>query len=226
MDRCIIILLFLSPFFIYGQNDSIKAKKVPFNEDFKFKDGIYMNIEEVKRNNPIPKERIITELNENDYAFFNNLLQGDYVSVLDEMGSKVDIKVKNIWGYSQNGILYIQYNSEFNRLPVFGSICHFIADKTYIDNQYNPYYNTYNSYYNPYYYPNTQTVKTELRQYILDMETGQVMDYTHENLEIILSRDKVLFEEFVKLKAKQKKTLKFLYLRKFNENHPFYFTIY
>jgi hypothetical protein len=185
-----------------------------------------MNIEDVKRNNPIPKERIITELNENDYAFFDNLLQSDYVSVLDDMGLKLEIKVKSIWGFSQNGILFIQWNNEFNRIPVFGNICHFIADKTYVDNNYNPYYNNYNSYYNPYYYPNTQTVKTELRQYILDMETGQVMDYTHENLEVILVRDKKLYEEFVKLKTKQKKTLKFLYLRKFNENNPFYFTIY
>lgn len=225
MNRIIFILYFLFPLILFAQKDSIKVKKVPFNEDFRFRDGIYLNVEDVKRNNPLPKERIITDLNENDYTFFENLLQGDNIYVLDDMGIKVEIKVKNIWGFSQNGILYIRWNNEFNRIPVFGSICHFIADKTYVDNNYNPYYNNYN-YYNPYYYPNTQTVKTELRQYILDMETGQVMDYTHENLEIIISRDKALYEEFVKLKTKQKKMLKFLYLRKFNENNPFYFTIY
>jgi hypothetical protein len=210
-----------------AQTDSIKPKLVPFSEDFRFKDGIFMDFEDVKRNNPIPKEKIITNLNENDYKFFETILENETVSVLDNMGLKVEIKVSDIWGYSQNGMLFIKYNAQFNRVPVFGSICHFIADKTFIDNRYNPnYYNYGNYYYNPYYYPNTQTVKTELRQYILDMETGSIMDYTHENLEIILARDKTLYEEFVKLKNKKKRQLKFLYLRKYNENNPFNFTIY
>jgi hypothetical protein len=228
MERLLLFMIFLLPFSLDAQNDTIKTKKVPFSEDFRFKDGIYMSIEDVKHNNPIPKERIISNLNENDYSFFENLLEGDYISVLDNMGVKTEIKVKDIWGYSQNGMLCIKWNGQFNRIPVFGSICHFIADKTIVDNRYNPsYYNNYyNNYYNPYYYPNTETVKTELRQYILDMETGQVMDYTTENLEIILARDKTLYEEFVKLSNKKKKQLKFLYLRKFNENNPFYFTIY
>jgi hypothetical protein len=227
MTRLLILFFALVPFSLNAQTDTIKPKRVPFSEDFRFKDGIYLNIEDVKRNNPIPKERIITNLNENDYKFFETLLENDAISVLDEMGVKQEIKVKDIWGYSQNGMLFIKYNSQFNRIPVFGSICHFIADKTYLDNRYNPYSYNYNSYYyNPYYYPNTQTVKTELRQYILDMETGQIMDYTHENLEIILARDKTLYEEFVKLKTKKKRQLKFLYLRKYNEENPFYFSIY
>jgi hypothetical protein len=219
-------IFFLLPFCIHAQTDSLQAKKVPFSEDFRFKDGIFMNIEDVRRNNPIPKELIISDMDENDYSFFENLLENDFVSVLDNMGIKLDINVKDIWGFSQNGMLYIKWNGQFNRIPVFGSICHFIADKTYVDNRYNPYYNNYNYYYNPNYYPNTQSVKTELHQYLLDMETGQVMDYTHENLEIILTRDKKLYEEFVKLKNRKKRDLKFLYLRKFNENNPFYFTIY
>lgn len=226
MNRFILIW-FLIPFYLHAQVDTLPVKKVPFSEDFRFTDGIYMNIEDVKRNNPIPKQRIISKLDENDYSYFENLLQEEFISVLDNMGLKVAIKVKDIWGFSQNGMLFIKWNGQFNRIPVFGSICHFIADKTYVDQRYNPYYsNYYNYYYNPYYYPNNQTVKTELRQYLLDMETGQVMDYTHENLEIIISRDKKLYEEFVKLKNKQKRQLKFLYLRKFNENNPFYFNIY
>jgi hypothetical protein len=227
MTRLFIFFFMFVSFYLNAQTDSIKPKLVPFSEDFRFKDGIFMDFEDVRRNNPIPKERIITNLDENDYKFFETLLEDETVSVLDNMGLKVEIKVNDIWGYSQNGMLFIKYNGQFNRVPVFGSICHFIADKTYIDNRYNPsYYNYGNYYYNPYYYPNNQTVKTELRQYILDMETGSIMDYTHENLEIILARDKTLYEEFVKLKTKKKRQLKFLYLRKYNENNPFYFTIY
>jgi hypothetical protein len=227
MKHLLYIFFIIIPYLVNSQTDSIRPKKVPFNEDFRFKDGIYFNIEDLKRNNPLPKERIVTNLDENDYKFFETLLENETISVLDNMGLKVEVQVKNIWGYCQNGMLSIKHNGQFNRIPVFGSICHFIADKTYIDNRYNPYYNNYSSYYyNPYYYPNTQTVKTELRQYILDMETGQIMDYTVENLEVLLARDKKLYEEFVKLSNKKKRQLKFLYLRKYNENNPFNFTVY
>jgi hypothetical protein len=227
MKRLLILFFAILPFFLKAQNDSIKPKRIPFNEDFRFKDGIYFNIEDVKRNNPLPKERIVTNLDENDYKFFETLLENESISVLDEMGLKVEIKVNSIWGFSQNGMLFIKHNGQFNRIPVFGNICHFIADKTYIDNRNNPYnYNYSSNYYNPYYYPNSQTVKTELRQYLLDMETGKIMDYTNENLEIILARDKVLYEEFIKLSNKKKRQLKFLYLRKYNDNNPFYFSIY
>ena len=226
MGRFLIFLFILTPFWGLAQTDSSNVKKVKFNTDFRFTDGIFMNIEDVKRNNPIPKARIITDLNYDDYAFFAKLLQAEIIPVLDNMGQKREIQVKDIWGFSQNGMLFVSWNGEFNRIPVFGNVCHFIADKTYIDNRNNPYYNSYNYYYNPYYYPNNQTVKTELRQYLIDMETGKVIDYNYKNLEAIIIRDAELYEEFVKLKNKKKRQLKFLYLRKYNDRNPFYFTIY
>ncbi len=215
--------ILLLPFWVSAQNDSTTKGKVKFDKNFRFKDGIFLSLEDVKRNNPISKTRIITDLKYDDYSFFENLFKKNVISVLDENGHTVDIKVDKIWGFSQNGILFVYWNEEFNRIPVFGSLCHFIADKTYIDNNRNPYYNGYGYYYNPYYYPHSQTVRTELRQYLIDMETGKIMDYNYKNLEIVLSRDTKLYEEFVKLKKKKKRQLKFLYLRKYNDNHPFYF---
>ncbi len=209
---------------LVAQTDSTKLTRVQFNKDFKFKDGIFLNIEDVKRNNPILKTRLITDLDYDDYSFFKNLLKQKVISILDKDGRTVDLETGKIWGFSQNGMLFINWNDEFNRIPVFGSLCHFIADKTYIENDRSPFYNSYGYYYNPYYYPGSRrTVKTELRQYIIDMETGKIMDYNCTNLEAILVRDAALYEEFVKLKRKKKRQLKFLYLRKYNEKHPFYF---
>lgn len=220
--RYLLTFIFLIPLLVLGQQDSVRVKKIKYTPDFKFKDGIFLNIEDVKRNNPIIKARIISDLDYDDYTFFEKLLSEDHFVVLDGMGIRKEIKSKSVWGFSQNGVLFIYWNEEFNRIPVFGTISHFIADKTYVQqhNRYSP-----NYYYNPYdpYYPTGyQTTKTELRQYILDMETGEVLDYTYKNIEIILMRDPELYEEFVKLKKKQRKKLKFLYLRKYDEKHPFY----
>lgn len=207
----ILSILFLMPILIFAQQDSAKIEKIKYTPDFKFKDGIYLSFEDIKHNNPIIKERIITDLNYEDYAFFEKLLNNaKKITVLDLMGLRKEIPVKNIWGFSQNGIVYIRWNDTFNRIPVFGSISHFIADKTYITNNPNYPYNYYNSYYNPYNpyystgYPN-QTKQTELRQYLLDMETGKVIEYSDKNLELILMRDPELYQEFKDLKKKERK---------------------
>jgi len=220
--RYILSFIFLIPFLVLGQQDSVRTRKIEYTHDFKFKDGIFLNINDVKKNDPIIKARIISDLDYDDYTFFEKLLAEEHFTVLDGMGLRKEIKSEKIWGFSQNGVLFIYWNEEFNRIPVFGTISHFIADKTYTQ-QNNRY--SHNYYYNPYdpYYPSGyQTTKTELRQYILDMETGEVLNYTYKNIEIILMRDPKLYEEFVKLRKKQRKKLKFLYLRKYNEKYPFY----
>ena len=226
--RAFFSILFLIPFLLAAQ-DSTKVKKVKYSPEFKFTDGIYMTFEDVKHDNPIIKERIITDLNYDDYAFFEKLLDGkETITVLDAMGLRKEIEVEKIWGFSQNGILFIRWNDTFNRIPVLGSISHFIADKTYTKTNNYPYNNYYYNPYNPYNYgypTDYQTQQTELRQYLLDMETGKVIDYTDKNIELILMRDPDLYQEFMSLKKKERKKLKFVFLRKYNEKHPLYLYI-
>ena len=221
--RTLFSILFFIPFILVAQ-DSTTIKKVKYTNDFKFTDGIFMTFEDVKHNNPIIKERIITNLNYDDYSFFEKLLSKKTIAVLDAMGMRKEINVEKIWGFSQNGVLYIRWNDTFNRIPVVGSISHFIADKTYISTNSNAPYNYYYNPYNPYgnYPQQYQTKQTELRQYLLDMETGKVIDYSDKNIEMILMRDPELYQEFMGLKKKQRKKLKFIFLRKYNEKHPLY----
>lgn len=223
MNRYILLISFIVIHLItYSQNDSIDKKKLKYTVKFKFVDGVYMNINDVKRNRPIPKAKIVYDGNYDDYSFFEKALSGEEFYILDNIGQKKVILVRDVWGYSQNGILFVNWNNQFNRIPVFGNLSHFIADKTYVENNYDPYNNYYNSY-NPYYNPNQQTVKKEIRQYLLDMETGKIVNYNYKNIEILLMKDEELYEEFIKLRRKKKKQLKFLYLRKYNKKHPFYF---
>ncbi len=220
--RYILSFIFLIPFLVLGQQDSERIKKIKYSSEFKFRDGVFLNIEDVKKNEPIVKARIISNLDFDDYTFFEKLLADEHFVVLDGMGLRKEINSEDIWGFSQNGVLFIYWNEEFNRIPVFGTVCHFIADKTYVQQNNRSRYNYYNNPYDPYYPYNYNTTKTELRQYLLDMEMGEVLDYSYKNIEIILMRDAKLYEEFVNLKKKQRKKLKFLYLRKYNEKHPFY----
>jgi len=228
----------LSIFTVKGQEHEGMVKYTP---DFRFKDGIYVNFDQVKSNNPIPKAKLLTSTDYNDKEFFKKLLEAERIYYYDGMGVRQEIATNTIWGYARNGVLYIQVQENFNRITFVGSICHFVADITTVDNRYSPYGGYYDpySYYSPYgygsyYYPygsyyspygRSNMTRNELKQYLIDFETGKVVEFDRESTELLLMKDSKLYEEFARLPRKDKKDLMFVYIRKFNENNPLYIPV-
>jgi hypothetical protein len=213
---------------------------IKYTPDFRFNDGIYLNFEQVKLNQPIPKAKLLTSVDYNDREFFKKLMEMDRMYFYDDMGVRQEVIRNNIWGYARNGVLYVQIQGNFNRITFVGTICHFVADVTTYDSRYNNspygyydpyyspygygygnYYSPYSSYYDPYRQSNSS--RTELKQYLIDFETGKVLDFDSDNTELLLMKDDKLYEEYVRLSRKQKKDLMFVYIRKFNESHPLMF---
>jgi len=212
-----ILLLLSSILFILNvdaQKDSIPAQL--YTPDFKFNEGLYLNMMQVKFNNPVPKTRIVSKDNYKSLDFFNKLVENEKIVYFDTLGIQHEIFSKDIWGFSRGGALYINWNNEFNRVGLVGNICHFVANKTvYQQNLYDP-YNVNYSIANPTY----RTTSVEMRQYLLDFQNEKVYDYEVESLEVLLMRDAALYDEFHALKRKKKEQSLFLYLRKYNEKHP------
>jgi len=212
---------------ILAQEDQGK-KMVEYSPDFEFNDGIFPNFESVKENNPIPAARIVTDEDLNDRAFYDKVTAQKDITIYDDNGVKKVMRTEDIWGYSRNGILYINVGMAFHRISYMGSICHFVATvTTYNPNYYDPYYyNPYYSssyYYNRYSYPQSNVANTDLRQYLLDFETGDVMEYDTESVEVLLMKDPELSDEYHSLRNRKKKQMKFVFIRRFNEKHPLYF---
>jgi hypothetical protein len=203
---------------VSAQTDSIK--KVPYSPEFKFKEGIYFDFNQVKNNSPVAKSRIITNADPEDNNFFDIVLEKKVISYYDDLGMKRDVNVKSIWGYSKNGAIYLRMNETYNRISYIGSICHFTANITvYQPSYYDPYY------YNPnYYYRNwntgRQSTASEMRQFVMDFETGKILEYEENNLELLFMRDPSLHDEYAALSKKKKDQMKFFYIRKFNERNP------
>lgn len=217
-----------------GQEQEARVK---FTPDFKFKDGIYLSFEQVKTNRPIPKAKLLTSADYNDREFFNKVFESGKIYFYDEMGVRQEIAKSNIWGFARNGVLYVLIQDEFNRITFVGNICHFVADITTYDTRYNNYspYGYYDPYYSPYgygsyspygsyYSPYRQQsmARNELKQYIFDFETGKILEFTTENVELLLMKDPTVYDEYVQLPRKKKKELMFVYIRKFNEKNPLY----
>lgn len=215
------LISFLLFSFITVSSQTDSSSLIKYTPDFKFKEGIYLNFDQVRTNTPLPKSRILSTLDYSDPQFFDRILEKDRIYYYDQIGNKQELKTKNIWGYSRNGFIYVQMEDGFFRITLIGAICHFIASQTTYTNMYNSPYSysnmdTYRT--NPSYYQNT-----EMRQYLLNFLTGTILDYTDSSLEAILIQDPELHDEYMALRKKKRKQMRFMYIRKFNERHPLYF---
>lgn len=239
--RIFILAVGLAAAQLFSADGQPKEGMVKYTPDFRFRDGIYLNFDQVRLNNPIPKAKLLTSTDYTDREFYDKLFQADKIYYYDEMGIRKEIDKNSIWGYSRNGILYIQVQETFNRITFIGNICHFVADVTTYDSRYygspygNGYYDPY-SFYSPYYYGNyyspygsyyspyrhSNISRNEMKQYIIDFESGKMLEFDVKNTELLLMKDSKLYEEYVQLSRKKKRDLMFVYIRKFNENNPLY----
>ncbi|MDR2037040.1 MAG: hypothetical protein LBQ60_03870 [Bacteroidales bacterium] len=224
-------LFILLPAFLVVQT-AFSQELVKYTPDFKFKEGIYLNFEQVKKNKPTPKSRILTSADYKSSTFFDKITEEKTLVYFDDLGNSQEVEVANIWGYCKNGIIYINIGGSFSRITIVGNISHFVANITTYSNRYNsgpygyPYgYSPYG--YSPYgYYPyggySPSYRTTELRQFLLDFNTGKVVEYDNKNVELLLIPDPELHDEYSGLRSKKKQQLRFMYIRKYNEKHPLY----
>ena len=64
---------------------------VKYTPDFRFKDGIYLNFEQVKLNSPIPKAKLLTSVDYNDREFFKKIFEMDKIYFYDNMGVRQEV---------------------------------------------------------------------------------------------------------------------------------------
>ena len=220
------ILLWLSSWAV--AQTELPDGMVRYATGYEFADGIYPNFEMVKKGNPIPSARVVSDVDLFDREFYEKITANKEIVIYDDNGVKQVIKTSKIWGYGRNGVLYINVASSFHRISLVGSISHFVASiTTYNPNYYDPY--SYNPYYSNSYNrgrynsPQSNYSSTDLRQYLLDFDTGEIMEYDSESVEVMLMKDPELADEYLSLRSRKRKQMKFVFIRRYNEKHPLYF---
>ncbi|MEX0987216.1 MAG: hypothetical protein WD052_07040 [Bacteroidales bacterium] len=216
----LLLLILLVP----GYSQEAPEGMTRYSPDFKFREGIYPDFQYVKNNNPIAKTRLVTNADLFSRDFYERVTEENRIVYYDDYGVQQELKTSRIWGYGRNGVLYINLGSKFHRISFVGNISHFVATlTTYNTGYYDPYYSQ--NYYNNRYYrsPTSNYATTEVRQYLIDFETGKLMEFDVASVEILLMKDPELYDEYVSLRKKKKKQYKFVYIRKFNERNPLYF---
>lgn len=194
-----------------------KQDPVLYSVDFKFNDGIFTNIEQVKQNQAISFKNIITKYNYKTDQFLENLLSAPSFTLYYE-GQKTEILTKDLWGFSKNGILYYQINHEFHRITSIGSISFFVANIEVEHSRFDdPFSNRYKG-------MPTQSYKTnELHKFLINFKNGTLFAFSVQHVADLISSDEELHQAFTSLRKRKQKQMAFIYIRKFNEKHPLYF---
>jgi hypothetical protein len=193
-----------------------QADSVAYSSEFALKEGVYLSYTDFRKNKPVPKDAIKSKEDKTQLDFIGKTVgeNKEIVVLYDSVENR--IPTKDLWGYSQNNTLYLNYEGKFYRVPVFGNISHFLGTVEV----YNYGSGVYGGMYGGMGVPVKQR---EMRQFIFDFYSGDIMDYNLQNVEMLVSRDLKLYEEFMQLKKKKRREMMMMYVRKFNAAHLVYF---
>lgn len=205
MKKKLIFIFSLISFIGFSQTNS-----VPYSREYIFTEGFFLTIHQFKGNSPILKTSVISEISKDDVDFLKEEIKKKKIAYQDSSKVQYKIETSNIWGYCQNRTIYINYNNDFNRVNVIGTLMQFTALITTSPGFMDPMYSNYG----------LNTTVDELRQFVFDTQTNKIMPFDVKNLTLLLKNDPELYSEFMTLGKREKADSQFIYLRKYNENHP------
>lgn len=207
--RIVSIFFLILNFLSTAQNDSVLIdSKNPLTE------GFYISYEDFRKNNPITRSQIETDLNKDQLDFFGKLTELPRFKY-SRNGVISTADPAKCWGFFQNNILYVNYKETFYKVPVFGSINYLVA---LVEVQV-----IYPGYYYPGYGMGGSSRAKEMREFIINFYDGKMEELTLDKLDALLSRDEALYKEWKALKKRKQKELISRFIKKYNEAHPVYY---
>jgi hypothetical protein len=195
----------------FSQNDSVIVTELaPFN------DGLYFTNSDHRKNNALTKANIITSINKDQIDFYYKLTSGDIIEYKSG-SSTFTIDPQNIWGFVQNGTLFVNFKGTFYRVPVFGAISYFagvIEVTGYYTGVYDPMFGSGTG----------RAIKTkEVSDFIVSYYDGKVVPFDMDYLELLLSSDEEIYKEFKSLSRRKRHKQITRFVRMYNEKHPVYY---
>lgn len=225
------VCIFLLPLQRLSAQEEEDIALLAYSPAYVFREGLFLSIEDVRANDPIPFARIQSDRILYDKVFFDELIIRKDIIFYDNAGVRASVKTKDVWGYSLHGRLYIMVGGRFQQLMLQGAVSQFMASETtherayYDDEDSSSNYTTtqdlYRGFYRERYYYRNLTA--EGRLFLYDFESNSLEAYELAALEKILERDSILFSEYNALNRRGKKKRMVEFIRRYNQDNPLYF---
>lgn len=170
-------------------------------------EGVYSSLQEFRSGKPnITKNRLIRNSSSGLEFTIRQWINSEKLLYGDDFGNTSNFDPKDFWGYFENGTLYIFVGNKFHRVTLLGSISYFLESYPKVTGNHSPVVTDSRA---------TSSYK------MLDMETGDILDYDIVNLGDLLARDEELHSEYkaiVSMKLKRKKMYSFM--ERYNKKYP------
>jgi hypothetical protein len=169
-------------------------------------EGVYFSFSAFRAAIPdLVKKDLHRELDK-DHFTIRQWAAAEKLYYTSETGRKLEVGLDSIWGFSENGVVFVLLGNRFHKISTLGAISYFLESYPTIGG-------------------NPSPVITDTRgssaYRLLDMETGEFYYYTVEDFSLLLERDENLFREFQAIESpKEKKKKIFLFLERYNKAHP------
>jgi len=181
----------------------------------RIKDGIYLNHIQLRNNAPIPFNWIIKDKEIKLDEYLKDLIFHQYFIYHDQYGIKRKVPPERITAFVINGQLYIYQGGSFNKSHFQGPICFYTAkieiERNIPAHSSDPYYSSVSVSSTESYY--------EMEQFFFKIETGETVIATQQSFSELILDEPTISNAYKMLQNKQRRTLLFMYLRKYNEKH-------
>ena len=210
-----LILLSVTGNLFAQQNEEIVTK------NYKFNDGVYFSFSDFQKNKP---SLIWQEVQGNLFSNPEAFTVKAEVLKQKSLGPAAENLLDSIWGFTVGGIPYIKVNHKqgnpltlFSGMQVRGQLCYF----TYVVTEER---DISFSAINPYTaQPFRSTVEKRnikfFKEKILLFDTGKIMDYSYENMELLIKDDPTLLRALYQIEDYELDEKMFKCLLIYNDRH-------
>tara|TARA_Y100000768_G_scaffold313338_1_gene248076 strand:+ start:239 stop:880 length:642 start_codon:yes stop_codon:yes gene_type:complete len=183
------------------------------------KDGIYYTMEALRNNTPIPFDSVETSLDQNAPDFYEKLLLQDEIIVRDSSGTTPLIAYE-IFAVGIEGVPFIHAYYDYYRCITFGKLCYFATVNPLSGREIVPTSTVSIGTWGVGIGIGTPTQDIANQQFIFDLDNGLSSVLTRTSIIDFIASDDELLAEYKSLKRKQQRDQLYLFIRRFNENHP------
>ncbi len=176
------------------QGNSLGQDTIALNNDYPFKEGVYLSFEEFKGDNPTYGEGRF-RIDEIDTLGYD-LSKVRNIKVLSKKGKWKPLSINKIWGLAYEGVPYMYYRGSgsvnspisnidnLTRIDVIGAICMFRLEHVNITHQSNAFVNKPRHRQNVF-----------IMDMIMDMNSGKIHRFSYNTVKHYIQNDEELLYE-------------------------------
>lgn len=216
MQHWLLIIALLASYTGYSQEDSL-----PVNRDFLFTDGLYADLTDLQQNMP---SRTLLGIDGQMV-----LQQEDYSLKVEQLYPKgrpeLAIDLNTISAIVIKGIPYLRVQqdtvlgfTEFSGLRVRGRLSYFTYEHNGQDSVLIKAYNPQTG--RPFRQQKVVRPKKETRELVLNLATAEILDFTPENMELLMADDEQLLQTLQSLEEDEVESRLHRLLLIYDDRHP------